>query len=282
MANSIGWGEGSINNSIDWGKGATNSVDSWGLIQSQSWSGETNIVGGGGVPSNPFLDNLVASYSFDADLSDYTGNNNGTTSGTITHSAFKVNNGAYFSGSANDYVELPNTSDDFTFNDGAGNDIPFSISFWIDDLDASNSNDIYFWVGNNVNTRAVAISRVGLYIYATCYTNTNNRLENKYFIGSAVIPVHFCMTYNGSKTASGLKFYVNGANGGGASIQIGTFTGINPTLQMQTRIGTIANATGFEYEGQMDEFHVWKNRELTPIEVLDIYNTENAGNSILP
>jgi len=47
MANSIGWGEGSINNSIDWGKGASNSVDSWGLIQSQSWSGETNIVGGG-------------------------------------------------------------------------------------------------------------------------------------------------------------------------------------------------------------------------------------------
>jgi len=229
-----------------------------------------------------YINNLVASYNFDADFTDYTGVNNGTTPGTITHSPFKVNNGADFSGGVNDYVALPNTSDDFTFHNGAGSDIPFSISFWIDDLDGSNSNDCYFWVGNDVNTRSVDIARNGTNVISRCYTNTNNRLEYTYFIGSAVVPVHFCMTYDGSKTPSGLKFYVNGVDAAGTSSQVGTFTGINPTLQMQTRVGTIANFSSYEYEGKMDELHVWKNRVLTAFEVLDVYDTENAGNSILP
>ena len=179
---------------------------------------------------------------------------------------------------------MPNTSDDFTFNDGAGSDIPFTISFWIDDLDASNTNDVYFWVGNDLNTRSVDIGRYGNNITARCFTNsgTNNRLEYNQFIGGAVVPVHYCMTYDGSKTANGLKFYVNGVEGSGTSSQVGTFTGINPTLQMQTIVGSIANFTSYEFEGKMDELHVWKDRKLTAVEVLDIYNTENAGNSILP
>ena len=241
----------------------------------------TELAGNSILPA-PFTTNLVASYNFDTDLTDYTGNNNGTTPGTITHSPFKVNNGADFSGGVNDYVALPNTSDDFTFHDGAGSDIPFSISFWIDDLDGSDSNDCYFWVGNDVSTRSVDIARGGIDIIARCYTNTNNRLEYKYFIGDAVVPVHFCMTYDGSKTPSGLKFYVNGVDAAGTSIQVGTFTGINPISQMQTRVGSIANYSSYEYEGKMDELHVWKDRVLTAFEVLDVYDTENAGNSILP
>ena len=244
------------------------------------WGGITD--GGGLAPPVPYTTNLVASYSFDTDLTDYTGNNNGTTPGTIIHSPFKVNNGADFSGGVNDYVALPNTSDDFTFHNGSGSDIPFSISFWIDDLDVSDNNDAYFWVGNDLNNRSVDIARNGTSIISRCYTNTNNRLEYLYNIGSAVVPIHFCMTYDGSKTTTGLKFYVNGVDASGTSIQVGTFTGINPTLQMQTRIGTIANFNSYEYEGKMDEFHVWKDRELTSAEVLDIYNTENSGNSILP
>jgi hypothetical protein len=63
---------------------------------------------------------------------------------------------------------------------------------------------------------------------------------------------------------------------------VGTFTGINPISQMQTRIGSIANFSSYEYEGKMDELHVWKDRVLTAFEVSYVYDTENAGNSILP
>ena len=49
MANKIGWGQGSVNNDIGWGQGASNNDIGWGNIQAISPSGETNIVGGGGV-----------------------------------------------------------------------------------------------------------------------------------------------------------------------------------------------------------------------------------------
>ena len=49
MANKVGWGQGSVNNNVGWGQGASNNDIGWGNIQAISPSGETNIVGGGGV-----------------------------------------------------------------------------------------------------------------------------------------------------------------------------------------------------------------------------------------
>jgi hypothetical protein len=45
MANSIGWGDGSVNNTIGWGQGAVNNSIGWGSAQFTSYSGETNIIG---------------------------------------------------------------------------------------------------------------------------------------------------------------------------------------------------------------------------------------------
>lgn len=39
------WGQGSKNNDIGWGQGAVNNDISWGAVHSESWSGDTNIVG---------------------------------------------------------------------------------------------------------------------------------------------------------------------------------------------------------------------------------------------
>lgn len=50
MANSNGWGDGSVNNDIGWGQGANNSTG-WGKSHLNSWSGETDI-DGGNLPSN--------------------------------------------------------------------------------------------------------------------------------------------------------------------------------------------------------------------------------------
>lgn len=46
MANSNGWGDGSVNNNIGWGQGALNNNISWGKSQIDSWSGSTDIDGG--------------------------------------------------------------------------------------------------------------------------------------------------------------------------------------------------------------------------------------------
>lgn len=50
MANSNGWGDGSVNNNIGWGQGANNTIG-WGKSQLTSWSGATDI-DGGNLPSN--------------------------------------------------------------------------------------------------------------------------------------------------------------------------------------------------------------------------------------
>ena len=43
--NNIGWGQGATNNSIGWGRGSTNNIG-WGGVYAESWSGDTDIVGG--------------------------------------------------------------------------------------------------------------------------------------------------------------------------------------------------------------------------------------------
>ena len=48
MANSD-WGQGANNNIIGWGQGASNNTVGWGSIHYTSWSGDTDIIGLGGV-----------------------------------------------------------------------------------------------------------------------------------------------------------------------------------------------------------------------------------------
>ncbi len=50
MANSNGWGDGSVNNNIGWGQGSNNNVG-WGKSHLDSWAGATDI-DGGNAPSN--------------------------------------------------------------------------------------------------------------------------------------------------------------------------------------------------------------------------------------
>ena len=46
MANTIDWGQGAVNNTIDWGKAPTNNTIDFGEVCADSWSPETNLVGG--------------------------------------------------------------------------------------------------------------------------------------------------------------------------------------------------------------------------------------------
>lgn len=46
MANTIGYGQGAVNNTNGWGKSATNNTIDFGEVCADSWSPETNLVGG--------------------------------------------------------------------------------------------------------------------------------------------------------------------------------------------------------------------------------------------
>lgn len=273
------------------------------------WGG---IVDGGGVV-NPFTTNLLASYNFDSDLSDYNGNYDGTTSGTITHSPFKVNDGGYFSGGNSDFVTLPNTNDAFTFHDGSGNDIPFSVSFWVEESGfAGSSGGIVgncFWnnlktgikCGNDTSIQATQYSTsawiktsdagssyrgivvkqlaFGLFLY-------NNELAVYDWNASAIISTgvslnddnwhHVVFTFSSGVT-NGAQIYIDGVATGSAFTYTINSQSSELTIGIGATSGTLQN-----FNGKIDEVHIWTNRILTASEVQNIYNTENVGNTILP
>ena len=43
MANTINWGQGSVNNTNGWGKGAIDNTNGWGQVYPNTPTGETNI-----------------------------------------------------------------------------------------------------------------------------------------------------------------------------------------------------------------------------------------------
>jgi hypothetical protein len=78
MANTIGWGQGAVNNTIGWGKSATNNTIGYGEVCEDSWSPETNLVGGSAVYNNEYSYNFDGVDSYLASSSNFTTIDNAT------------------------------------------------------------------------------------------------------------------------------------------------------------------------------------------------------------
>ena len=231
-------------------------------------------------PPTVYTDNLVASYSFDTDFSDYNGNNNLTASGDAIAGVAggKVNDCLEVDG-VDDY-SIAADSDDFSFTNGT-NDLPFSISVW--------ANGDNLGTGNLVNKRIVDSNfEYQVFILSSqVVVNLFNQGSSSSQLKTRVFGTYnnntwynIIVTYDGSGNNSGLKVYVNGVLPTQTLDPVGTYVGMSNTTSPFT-IGSFASGLD-DFDGKIDEVHIWKNRELTSAEVLDIYNTENAGNSILP
>lgn len=79
MANSNGWGDGSVNNNIGWGQGANNATG-WGKSHLNSWSGATDIDGG-----NPPVNSVAPALSGTAQEGQTLTCSTGTWSGSPTY-----------------------------------------------------------------------------------------------------------------------------------------------------------------------------------------------------
>ena len=256
------------------------------LVNTYNWT----ITDGGGVaPAVTYTTNLVASYNFDSDFSDYTGNNNLTRSGTTPPTPGVaggiVSNCAEFN-STGDYT-LAADSNDLSFTDGV-NDLPFSVSFWANftSYDASSIGGAWFLSKRDASTneeyQIMSYQNELAFVLFSGGGNAsflNARIAYPPPIGSWH---HYTFTYDGSATFAGLKIYIDGVSQSLTNSSVGTYTGmINGTRAVNIGSRSWQPSNG-SFWGKMDEYHIWKNRELTAAEVLDIYNTENAGNSILP
>jgi hypothetical protein len=226
-----------------------------------------------------FLTNLVAYYAFQNNVNDSLGVHNGTAIGSPTYTTGINGQGIDFGNDATlRYVDVAD-SDDFSFTDGT-NDLPFSISLWVNFSSFSSTGN---WL---INKRQ---NTTGLQEWQLYRDSSNNRIilglasqsdynSNRIEIQSNAFTTtgawtHIAVTYNGSSNQSGLNLYINGSLNINNRSQLGTYVRMNNT----TSILRLAQAgfsinTALKHRGLLDEIAIWKNRELTSTEVTELYN----------
>lgn len=233
----------------------------------------------GGLPSTDFLTGLVAYYSFDgSNATDiHTGTHNGTIIGSPTFPTGINSNCIDFGNNdAANYFTIAD-SNDFSFTNGGGVDVPFTMSFWVNMTAFSVTGSWFINKIPQVNTQneyqlILLGSNLNIYKFDRNNSSINQSISHS-FSPSLSTWYHIVYTDNGSKTVAGMKFYINGSLVTSTNISSGTYTGM-PNGNTDVFVGT--NAWGanqaLKVKGKMDEIAIWKNRELTSTEVTELYN----------
>lgn len=172
-----------------------------------------------------------------------------------------------------DYVDCGGAID-FHFNNGIGSDLPFSVSAWVklDNItakrvvskDTSTSAREYL-LGTSGNGKFNMLLGTGS-VNINCQNNTALNTTDWY---------HVVSTYDGSKTAAGIKVYVNGDASSLSTSTAGSYTGM-PQTNGNLEIGRFANLHSF-FDGFIDEVSIF-DYELSQIQVSAIYNNKVVNN----
>jgi len=231
-----------------------------------------------------FLEGLVAYYPLNSNANDSINGYNGTLIDSPTFVAGKVDNAINFGNdTVSRYIDIPD-NDDFSFTNGT-TDVPFTISMWVNFSSFSS-------IANFLANKRIITSTGAEWQFN--YSTANNRLFFwKFQFGASISQrvesstspfslntwYHICYTDDGSGLVGSGKIYINGVDDTTANSNIGgTYTRMNNGTSL-TRIGLSAwgNHPDLKHRGLVDETAIWKNRELTASEVLELYNKGNAG-----
>lgn len=150
---------------------------------------------------DPFQDGSgLALYKFDGTADDDGGNYNGTWSGTTRYATGKIDQGADFQGSLNDYISLGTNFGLHSIN--------FSISFWVY---ATNTGNNQFWITSNgsgttchTNLHIGRDSSNGVLKFGTFCSDVKSSASMNYNVWE-----HWTLTYNRSSGGE-RKIYKNG------------------------------------------------------------------------
>lgn len=225
----------------------------------------------------PVGNDLLAYYRFNNDVTDSIGANNGTPT-SITYGTGKSGQSAIFNNTTSKIIIADNSI--FSFGNGT-TDVPFSLSFFV--KFTSISTDTFVGKrGASTNVEYGFAYDVGGYLEMTLFSGgtTAVRLRARYnWSPSTATWYHIYMTYNGSGTSAGVKFYVDGSYLGAiTSADIGTYVAMNNTASTVS-IGTIYDGGTGYLHGEMDGlgFH---DTERSAAQVLADYNTQNGGSEL--
>jgi len=215
---------------------------------------------------------LVSAYPFylTENARDVFGSNNGIISGVTFN-----NSGANFDGNSNINIT--------GFHPVSGsNDLPFSFVLTFNPSsqtrgtliarnDLSNAwqrqYQLEYTADGQISFRLFQGTSGSTFNFITIETDGTNLTPNQEY--------HIVTTYNGNKTNSGMKIYVNGVESSTIDINQGTYTGMNATNTLPTSIGSIIRSTadtrGVLFNGTIKDVQIY-NRALSSSEVEQLYN----------
>jgi len=242
--------------------------------------------------TNPYIADLIAYYKFDANANDFSGNgNNGTAinGGGLNYlSIGKVGTAINFGNNTNlNYIEFAD-DDDFSFTNGV-NDLPFTISCWTQVLGYSTiGNWIFNKRGDTTNMEYQLVILPTGQIVFTKYSGGNASNSQRIASNTGVIISstwqNIIITNAGTTNINDVKIYLNGTLITVTRTLTGTYTGMtngNNVARMALGSYSLSTAAQNKHRGFLDEFYIWKNRELTATEALDVYNKGNTGIALI-
>ena len=218
------------------------------------------------IPSN----GLVGYWPFNGNANDESGNgNNGTVNGaTLTMDRFGNANSAYSFNGAGNSITLQSGSNI------QGNN-PRSISFWANfSSGTANTHTVYKGgvngSGNDFTIWLVVLSDNTYRLQVRRYQNDPVTIQMPVIVNQWI---HFCVTYDGTIN-SNVKIYINGVQQTGITSTGGDNLTYN-TLSTTPEFGHMVDQLGVHryMNGKLDDISIY-NRALSPMEVLQLYNTQ--------
>ncbi|WP_288955609.1 LamG-like jellyroll fold domain-containing protein [uncultured Polaribacter sp.] len=229
------------------------------------------LYGGGTAVTNPMsLSPKPISYYQLGDQSAYNGANYLVPNNSLQDYVFD------FDSTNNEYIDCGGAND-FSFTNGSGTDLPFSLSAWINMVDASSFRIISKY-GSGTD--------IEWYFYTTGSDILRFRLYDKNNVGyigrgysTAMTSyqgqwINVVATYNGNEQSSGINIYINGLEVDDQDASGGTYEGMTTTTNPVT-IGKMGTAYA---NGKFSNVSVF-NTELSSTQVETIYNN-GAPNDI--
>lgn len=233
-----------------------------------------------------FLPNLVAYYPLNSNVNDLSGNlHNGLVGGAPSYVSGKVSNAIDFDNTATlKYFDIADNND-FSFTNGT-TDVPFTISMWVNFSGFSVTGN---WI---LNKRGATIGTdEWQFIYNSnrlSFSKFNYNTSGNQQISTTLNPFalntwyHITYTDNGSGLVGSGKLYINGTLNVNINANSGTYVRMpNGTSIIRSGLSSWTPSVNFKHRGLIDELAIWKNRELTASEVLELYTKGNAGTPII-
>jgi hypothetical protein len=247
------------------------------------------------LDSFDFTTGLFAAYRFEDNLTDFKGGYNGTNDSTgglgtlFSYVTGKVNKARQHTNTATPSAtgggwRYSGDNSTFTFT-GA-----FTWAMWVYFDNISTNNWLLSKRDETTNGEyaflySLATSSISLILYDDALTNL---IRKNWLIGSVSTGTwyHLVVTHDGGTALSGMKLFVNGAEvAAGSTSTGGTYLGQANEGGLfavgRPSWNSVKQTPDQFFYGKMDNLYIYKDRQLSAEEILEMYTRENAGTNAI-